>query len=82
MKRQDDEATASILQTIHDEEIAHVRAGTRWFSFYCEHMDKNAETTWQDLVQTYFNGVLKRPFNDNSREKAGMIRDWYEALAD
>ncbi len=37
---------------------------------------------WQDLVTTYFEGRLKPPFNHPSREEAGMIRDWYEPLAD
>lgn len=82
MKSQGDMVTADILQTIHDEEITHVRAGTRWFDYYCRHHDLDAENTWKALVTDYFNGVLKRPFNDDSREKAGMIRDWYEALAE
>lgn len=82
MEEQDDMVTADILQTIHDEEITHVRAGTRWFTYYCRHHDLDAEKTWKALVSDYFNGVLKRPFNDDSREKAGMIRDWYEALAE
>ena len=82
MKSQNDHITADLLQIIHDEEITHVGAGTRWFKHYCDFYDKNIETTWQALVNHYFNGVLKRPFNDDSREKAGMIRDWYEKLAD
>ncbi len=82
MKKQGDKETAALLQIIHDDEITHVRAGTVWFESWCAHHEKDIETTWQDLVRTYFNGPLKRPFNDDSREKAGMIRDWYEPLAD
>jgi len=82
MKKQNDQKTATILQTIHDEEITHVRAGTVWFESWCAYHGKDIETTWQDLVRQYFNGVLKRPFNDDSREKAGLLRDWYEPLAD
>lgn len=82
MKKQDDQKTADILQIIHDDEITHVRAGTVWFEGWCAHHYKDVEETWQELVRTYFKGRLKRPFNHPSREDAGMIRDWYEPLAD
>lgn len=82
MKKQEDFETARILQIIHDDEVTHVRAGTVWFEGWCAHHNKDVEETWQDLVRTYFNGRLKRPFNHPSREEAGMIRDWYEPLAD
>lgn len=82
MKKQEDFETAEMLQIIHDDEITHVAAGTVWFEAWCAHHGKDVETVWQDLVRTYFNGVLKRPFNHPSRERAGMIRDWYELLAD
>jgi uncharacterized ferritin-like protein (DUF455 family) len=82
MKKQGDTETAAMLQTIHDDEITHVRAGTIWFEAWCRHHDLDVETTWQDLVRNYFTGPLKRPFNDPSREKAGMLRHWYEPLAD
>ncbi|MCB9996578.1 MAG: ferritin-like domain-containing protein [Rhodospirillales bacterium] len=82
MTAQGDTQTAAVLQTIHDEEITHVRAGTVWFESWCTWHGKDVQDTWQDLVRTYFNGPLKRPFNDDSRGKAGMLRDWYEPLAD
>lgn len=82
MKRQNDLKTADMLKIIHDDEITHVRAGTVWFEHWCNHHDQDIEQYWQHLVQTYFNGRLKSPFNHPSREEAGMIRDWYEPLAD
>ena len=82
MEKYGDEETARCLQIIHDDEVTHVRAGTRWFEAWCAHHGKDVEETWQDLVRTYFNGQLKRPFNHPSREEAGMIRDWYEPLAE
>jgi hypothetical protein len=33
-------------------------------------------------VRKYFGTALKRPFNHPDREDAGMIRDWYEPMAD
>ncbi len=82
MKKQDDLKTADMLTIIHDDEITHVRAGTVWFEHWCKHHGHDIEQYWQHLVQTYFNGRLKSPFNHPSREEAGMIRDWYEPLAD
>lgn len=82
MTAQDDHKTARLLQVIHDDEITHVRAGTVWFEGWCTHHGKDVEEYWQSLVRRYFHGRLKRPFNHPSREEAGMIRDWYEPLAD
>ena len=82
MQRFEDFETADILQVIHDEEISHVEAGTTWFKAWCDYHGLDVETHCQSLVKKYFKGVLKRPFNDPSRMKAGMIPDWYEPLAD
>ena len=82
MTDQGDTKTAQMFQIIHDDEITHVRAGTVWFEYWCTYHGKDIESAWQDLVKTYFNGRLKRPFNHPSREEAGMLRDWYEPLAD
>lgn len=82
MKAQGDDKTAEMLQIIHDDEITHVRAGTVWFEAWCKYHDLDIETHWQELVRTYFNGVLKKPFNHPSRNEAGMLRHWYEPLAE
>lgn len=82
MNEQGDTKTADMLHIIHDDEITHVRAGTVWFESWCEYHRHDIEEYWQTLVKTYFDGRLKRPFNHPSREEAGMIRDWYEPLAD
>lgn len=82
MEKQGDRKTADMFRIIHDDEITHVRAGTVWFESWCAYHDLDIETHWQDLVTTYFEGRLKPPFNHPSREEAGMIRDWYEPLAD
>jgi uncharacterized ferritin-like protein (DUF455 family) len=80
MKKFEDFESATILQTIHDDEITHVKAGTVWFESWCAYYALDIETTWQDLVQTYFYKTLKPPFNHPSRHKAGMLRHWYEPL--
>lgn len=82
MNKQNDDKTADMLQVIHDDEITHVKAGTDWFEHWCSYHNIDIETQWQDLVKKYFGTSLKRPFNHPSREKAGMLRDWYEPLAE
>ena len=82
MQSQGDNKTADMLKTIHDDEITHVRAGTVWFEKWCYYHNKDQETYFQELVRKYFNANLKKPFNHPSRQEAGMIRDWYEPLAD
>lgn len=82
MKSQGDIKTADMLQIIMEDEVTHVRAGTVWFEAWCNYYNKDIENYFQELVRTYFNANLKRPFNHPRREEAGMIRDWYEPLAD
>lgn len=77
----DDGVTARILTRILNDEVRHVRAGTRWFESACEQKRIAPETTWQALVTRYFRGVLKAPFNDSARDSAGLSRDYYAPLA-
>jgi uncharacterized ferritin-like protein (DUF455 family) len=76
-----DDRSAEIVQTIHDEEIAHVATGHKWFVSICTKKRLEPRAAWQKLVNDYFTGSLKKPFNDASREKAGFTSDWYEPLA-
>ncbi len=82
MDEQGDQKTAEMLRIIHDDEITHVQAGTAWFKKYCDYYGYDQEVYFQKLVTEYFNATLKKPFNHPSREKAGMIRDWYEPLGE
>ena len=79
---QSDDDTVAILKIILEEEVNHVRIGRVWFEYFCNAHGYDIESHWQALVREYFHGKLKRPFNHNDRFKAGMIRDWYEPLAD
>jgi len=82
MNVQGDEKTAAFLKIIHDDEITHVRAGTVWFEAWCAHHGKDVEETWQELVRTYFHGVLKPPFNEEKRAEAGIPPDFYWPLTE
>lgn len=76
-----DETSARALQVIHDDEITHVATGKRWFDYLCEQQDLPKVETWQALVQKHFKGILKRPFNVVSRERAGFAAAFYDPIA-
>ncbi|MGB8843101.1 MAG: hypothetical protein WCC64_18760 [Aliidongia sp.] len=40
------------------------------------------EASWQALVRRHFMVKLKRPFNTEARDKAGLPAGFYEGLAD
>lgn len=76
-----DHGSANALQIIHDEEVGHVAAGQRWFSRVCAQRQIDPSVTFHLLVQTYYPGGLKGPFNTAARGAAGLSSDWYAPLA-
>lgn len=76
-----DMPTAAILGRIFRDEIVHVAAGTRWFESLCAAGGVDSRTEWRGLLDRYFRGTVKPPFNDSARETAGLTRDYYESLA-
>ena len=78
LKKAGDEASANILQLILDEEINHVALGCRWFEWSCRQNNREPVEHWQGLVNTYFKGALKPPFNETARQQAGMATEYYQ----
>lgn len=76
-----DTVSAEVLETIYKDEITHVAAGSRWFKFLADKLDKDAETWFQQLVTKYFHGHLKPPFNSEARSQAGLPTTFYSPLA-
>ncbi|MCR9071624.1 MAG: ferritin-like domain-containing protein [Alphaproteobacteria bacterium] len=75
-----DDASADILQIIHDDEIGHVAVGKRWFDHLCEARGLEPVSTWQSIVRERFRGGVKPPFNVPSREAAGFDAAFYGPL--
>lgn len=75
-----DTESARLLTIIHDEEIGHVAAGRRWFEYLCAAERLPVRETWRRLVDERFRGGLKPPFNRDSRGRAGLPADFYEAF--
>ncbi len=76
-----DSDSAAALQIIYDEEIGHVAIGSKWFGWVCAKKKLAPERTFHDMVNRYFTGGLKPPFNANARQKAGLLPSFYLPLA-
>ncbi len=77
----EDEDSAAILDVIYREEVGHVATGQRWFEFEAARRGEDPEEFWQALVERYFRGGLKPPFNKPARDEAGMPEHWYTGIA-
>lgn len=76
-----DTDSAGRLEVIYTEEVGHVAAGTRWFEAVCAVRGLDPSKTFHDLVEARFRGGLKRPFNVQARDRAGLYEDFYEPIA-
>ena len=72
---------AKILARILDDEIRHVRFGTKYFLRVAESAQMAPQSMWKALVREHFRGVVKPPFNDSARSAAGLSRDFYIDVA-
>lgn len=77
-----DEASASALEIIYSEEVAHVAAGRRWFDALASAEGHDPRERFHALVRKYFRGTLKPPFNIPARDRANLPEDWYAPLAE
>ncbi len=77
MDRFGDKETADILRTIYADEITHVAAGMRWFTFECARRACPPAATWRALVARHFKGRLKAPFNEQARTEADFPKAYY-----
>jgi uncharacterized ferritin-like protein (DUF455 family) len=82
LEKAGDADSAAVLKLIYRDEIGHVAIGSRWFEAVCAERGLAPEASWQALVRRHFKGKLKRPFNTEARDKAGLPAGFYEGLAD
>ena len=69
-----DMATATILETILSEEVAHVAAGSRWFAWCCAREGLDPDATFAALIARHVHGAIRGPFNIPARLAAGFTR--------
>ncbi len=70
-----DTRAVEILQIIYREEIGHVAIGNRWYRYCCDQRELDAHKTFKQLIETYFAGKLRGPFNWPARLQAGFEED-------
>ncbi|KEJ94595.1 Uncharacterized conserved protein, contains ferritin-like DUF455 domain [Pseudosulfitobacter pseudonitzschiae] len=75
------DSAVAALETIYAEEVAHVAYGSKWFHFLCGRENADPKEVFHTLVQKYFHGALKPPFNEEKRAEAGIPPDFYWPLA-
>ncbi len=67
-----DEHSAAVLEVILREEVPHVAAGSRWFTWCCEQAGLDPETTFRELLQVHMPSPPRPPFNRSARLEAGF----------
>ena len=72
LARVKDHDAVEILQTIYNDEIEHVKIGSRWFYYQCEQNDRDPKTTFLEMIDLHLHGELKGPFNFEARLLAGF----------
>jgi uncharacterized ferritin-like protein (DUF455 family) len=72
---------AAILRRILADEIRHVRFGVDHLAHVAAQRGQDADSFWITLVQQYFRGGIKPPFNDSARQDAGLSLKAVHALA-
>jgi uncharacterized ferritin-like protein (DUF455 family) len=76
-----DLCSAQLISRIARDEERHVAIGVHWFKAICKRCQLIPESTWQSIVSEHIPGVIKAPFNDLARERAGLTREYYSAIA-
>ncbi|CAE6495630.1 unnamed protein product [Rhizoctonia solani] len=75
-----DTESVKVLEVIHWDEVTHVTAGHRWFTWACNLLNEDPVQAFRREVRAHFSGALKGPFNVVDRARAGMSPDFYEDL--
>ncbi|MFT5113851.1 MAG: uncharacterized ferritin-like protein (DUF455 family) [Parasphingorhabdus sp.] len=72
--------SAQILDIIYRDEIGHVAIGTRWYKWLCKQRHMEPVETFKNIIETYYSGNLRGPFNLSARTQAGFDRVEMEML--
>jgi uncharacterized ferritin-like protein (DUF455 family) len=78
-----DATSVEILTRILTDEVGHVAIGSYWFKWLCQQQDYEPEQKYRDLLQQFYQGKPKGPFNKEMRIIAGFSTaelDWLENL--
>lgn len=74
-----DKRGVEILKILLQDEIGHVEVGTRWFRYLCQQRNLQPFNAFKSIIDQYFHGDLRGPFNYEARTSAGFCEqeiDW------
>ncbi len=77
-----DKRGVEILKILLQDEIGHVEVGTRWFRYLCQQRGLNPFNTFTEIVEKYFHGNIRGPFNYEARKEAGFSEEEISWLKD
>jgi uncharacterized ferritin-like protein (DUF455 family) len=75
LRQAGDAASAAVLETILQDEIGHVQAGTRWFQYICRQRGLDPLESFRRLLAEYAPGRIRAPLNTRARQQAGFGAD-------
>jgi uncharacterized ferritin-like protein (DUF455 family) len=80
-KKQDDTSSVKLLTRILNDEVGHVEIGSYWFKLICHEKGLEHEAHFKQLIEQFYVGKPKGPFNRELRIIAGFSNaeiDWLE----
>ena len=83
-KLQGDQESVNLLTRILDDEVGHVKIGSYWFKNICQQRGINHEEKYIELIEKFYVGKPKGPFNRELRIIAGFSNaeiNWLEESA-
>lgn len=75
-----DESTSSILELILEEEIGHVKTGTKWYRYQCEKLNLEPEEKFRQIAKEYMPANNTKKINYKARLMAGFSQSELDYL--
>ncbi len=67
-----DKSTSTILELILEEEIGHVKTGTKWYRYQCEKLNFDPEKKFRQIAKEYMPSNNIKKINHEARLMAGF----------
>jgi uncharacterized ferritin-like protein (DUF455 family) len=80
LRSNQDPESARLVDKLCSEEVAHVRAGVRWFRHFCALRGHSDPVAHFHALMRALDIRFAPPFNERARAETGMTREWYEPL--
>jgi len=75
LEKAGDPHMVDILKIIQHDEVGHVEIGTKWYRHFCEIRGVSPLETFKSLLEKYFKGKIRGPYDVAMRKKAGFTDD-------